>query len=396
MSVSPRDNRPLVIHVVYRFAVGGLENGVCNLINRMREDRWRHAVVALADIAHDFRARITRTDVHFEAMNKRPGHAVRLYPRLYRTFRRLRPSVVHTRNLAALETVVPAWAAGVPARIHGEHGRDMLDLDGSSVRYRWVRRLYSPFVSRYVALSRDLERYLGNTVGIDSRRIDQIYNGVDTQLFRPLSDARLPIPGCPFHDSRFWIVGSVGRMQAVKDQISLVRAFLLALEREPRARERIRLAIVGEGPLRAQAEALLASAGARDLAWLPGERGDIPEVLRGLDCFALPSLAEGVSNTILEAMACRLPVVATRVGGNGELVEDGVTGRLVPAADGLALATALLGYANAPDVARQHGWAGRRRVEERFSLDHMVARYEALYERAIAFRDMGRLSARAG
>src|SRR6266498_2160725 len=111
---------PLITHVVYRFGVGGLENGIVNLINRMSPQRWRHAIVAITDIAPDFTKRIERSDVRYIALGKRPGHLVREYPRLYRLFREMRPAIVHTRNLAALEAVIPAWAAGVPVRIHGE------------------------------------------------------------------------------------------------------------------------------------------------------------------------------------------------------------------------------------------------------------------------------------
>ena len=113
------------------------------------------------------------------------------------------------------------------------------------------------------------------------------------------------------------------------------------------------------------AERILEDGGARELAWFAGERNDIPEIMRGLDCFVLPSRGEGISNTILEAMACALPVVATRVGGNAELVEDGVTGRLVPAADPAALAQAIVNYFEDPALAHQHGRAGRNRVEEK-------------------------------
>ena len=106
-------------------------------------------------------------------------------------------------------------------------------------------------------------------------------------------------------------------------------------------------------------------------------------LLQGLDCFVLPSLAEGVSNTILEAMAAGLPVVATRVGANGELVEDGVTGRLVPPADSDALARAMVDYFKDPMMARQHGRAGRQVVVRRFSLERMVEEYRRLYSALI-------------
>ena len=138
--------------------------------------------------------------------------------------------------------------------------------------------------------------------------------------------------------------------------------------------------MVGDGPLRDRVELVLGSAGLREQAWLPGERSDVPDILRGLDCFVLPSLSEGVSNTILEAMATGLPVVATRVGGNPELVDDGVTGRLVPSADSEAMATAILAYFDDPATARQHARAARQAAVQRFSLDRMVRDYLSLYD----------------
>jgi sugar transferase (PEP-CTERM/EpsH1 system associated) len=370
--------RPLIVHVVHRFAVGGLENGVVNLVNRLPASDWRHAIIALTDVADDFRRRIRREDVACIALHKGPGHAFGLYPALYRLFRELRPAIVHTRNIAALETVVPAWAAGVPVRIHGEHGRDVADLDLARRRYRLVRRAYRPFVHHFVALSHEIESYLRDGVGVPAARITHIYNGVDTERFRPAPSGRAPIPGCPFRDSGLFVVGTVGRMEAVKDQANLARAFVSALA-APGARARLRLVMVGDGPQREEAERIVAQAGAADLAWFPGERADVPEVLRGLDCFALPSLAEGISNTILEAMASGLPVVATRVGGNAELMVEGMTGRLVPRASPGALAEAILGYLADPAAARRHGKAGRQHVERQFSLDRMVQRYERLY-----------------
>jgi sugar transferase (PEP-CTERM/EpsH1 system associated) len=378
------DPRPLIAHVVYRFDVGGLENGVVNLINALPRESYRHAVVALTDVT-DFRKRIRRDDVRFVALNKQPGHGFRLFPRLFRLFRDLRPTVVHTRNLAALEASVPAWLAGVPVRVHGEHGRDMGDLDGTNRRYRQVRRLYRPFVSHYVALSKDLERYLGRDVGVDARRIAQIYNGVDTKRFSPAGAGRARIEGSPFTDDDFWLVGTVGRLQQVKDQVTLAEAFVRAVKQGP-ASTHLRLIIVGDGPLKARVEKVLDAAGMRQLAWLPGERNDVPDILRGLDCFALPSLAEGISNTILEAMACGLPVVATRVGGNPELVDDGATGRLVPPVNAEAMAAALYRYYDDPALARSHGRAGRLAVLQRFSLDRMVADYRALYDGLVASR----------
>ena len=376
-------SRSLIVHVVYRFATGGLENGVVNLINRLPSDSWRHVIVSLTEIDDRFSRRITRKDVNCVALHKVPGHALRLYPTLFRLFRKLRPAIVHTRNLAALEACVPACAARVPARIHGEQGWDVHDLDGSNRRYQRLRRTYRPFVTRYVAVSPDLERYLQERVGVPATRIDQIWNGVDTVAFRPSVSGRVPIAGCPFSDPRLWLVGTVGRMEKVKDQLNLAGAFVRAVRLHPEARARLRLVMVGDGSLRSQAETILDEGGARALAWLPGECADIPSLLQGLDCFVLPSLAEGVSNTILEAMASGLPVVATRVGANAELVDDGLTGALVSAADSDALARAIVAYFDDPASAKHHGRAARQRAESRFSLERMVERYHRLYSELV-------------
>jgi sugar transferase (PEP-CTERM/EpsH1 system associated) len=374
---------PLIVHVVYRFGMGGLENGIVNLVNRMPRERWRHAIVALTDISADFVARIERADVRYVALEKRPGHLVRDYPRLYRLLRELRPAVVHTRNLAALEASVPAWAAGVPVRIHGEHGWDIHDPAGRRRRYRYVRRAYRPFVTRYIALSRHLEEYLERQIGIAGARISQIYNGVDTDRFHPAPEPGPVIPGCPFGGPGQWLIGTVGRMEAIKDPLNLARAFVRALELQPAAANQLRLVLVGDGALREEVSALLDRSGVRERVWFAGERADVPDVMRGLDCFVLPSLAEGVSNTILEAMASRLPVVATRVGGNSELIESGMTGMLVPPGNSEALADAILGYFNDQATARRHARAAHRVAESRFSLSRMVADYASLYEREL-------------
>lgn len=390
MSVDPR---PLILHVVFRFAVGGLENGVVNLINRMSANAWRHGIIALSDVSDSFCKRIERDDVACIALQKPPGHLIPLYPRLARIFRELRPAIAHTRNLAALEAVIPAWAAGVPVRIHGEHGRDISDIDGRKRRYRLVRQLYRPFVHQYIALSRDLEHYLINSVGVSSGHVEHIYNGVDSDLFRNPAGARVAVEGSPFNDPSLFVVGTVGRLDPVKDQTNLVRAFVRALAMSPGAAQRLRLVLVGNGPLREEAETIVRAAKLEPLVWFAGERNDVPNLMKGLDCFVLPSLAEGISNTILEAMSSGLPVIATRVGANADLMEEGLSGRLVPRGNPQAIAEEILGYFSQPRLARRHGHAGRQIVERRFSLDRMVGHYENLYRRLLKARGVSALDA---
>jgi len=377
------DLRPLVLHVVTRFDTGGLENGVVNLINHMPPSAYRHAVLALTEVT-DFSQRVKHSDVQFLALNKAPGHGFKLYPRVWRLLRQLRPAIVHTRNLGPLEMQVAAALAGGAVRVHGEHGRELNDVDGGNVHLQRVRRLYSHFVQRYVALSRDLQDYLVRRVGIDAGRVVQIYNGVDTQRFRPAASGDAAVAGWPFDRGRHWVVGSVGRMQGVKDPLLLAHAFVRALQLDPTLKSRWRLAMVGEGPLRAAAQAVLAQAGLAASSWLPGERIDVPEVMRGLDCFVLPSLAEGISNTILEAMACGLPVLATRVGGNAELLSEGQSGFLVPAAEVEPMAQALLNMHGDSARTLAMGRCGRLEVERKFSLQAMVGAYQALYDRELA------------
>jgi sugar transferase (PEP-CTERM/EpsH1 system associated) len=373
---------PLVAHLIYRLDVGGLENGLVNLINHMPAERFRHAIICLTGYS-DFRQRIRRRDVPVFALNKPAGNSPITLFELWRLLRQLRPDILHTRNLGALEGTVFAALAGVPARVHGEHGRDVEDLDGSNTRHQRLRRLFKPFVHQYIALSKDLERYLHEKIQVPRARIAQLYNGVDTELFHPVDSLREPLPHPDFAQPDAFVIGTVGRMQAVKDQLTLARAFVQLLQMAPQAAKRLRLVMVGDGPLRAQVADILNQAGAGALAWLPGERDDVPRIMRGLDVFALPSLAEGISNTILEAMASGLPVVATAVGGNPELIDEGRTGQLVPRSNPHAMAQAILRYYADPTACRRQGLEARRRAERDFSMTAMVNNYMTVYERML-------------
>src|SRR5688572_26603196 len=151
--------RPLIVHIVFRFDYGGMENGVVNLVNNLPAGEFDHAIVALTE-ASEFRTRIRRSDVRVFALGKRPGSDLGAYVRLWRLLRKLRPTVVHTRNVGTMDCQVVAWLAGAPVRIHGEHGWDVHDPDGSNPKYLRVRRVLNPLTHGFVAVSRDLERWL--------------------------------------------------------------------------------------------------------------------------------------------------------------------------------------------------------------------------------------------
>jgi sugar transferase (PEP-CTERM/EpsH1 system associated) len=379
---------PLVAHVIYRLDTGGLENGLVNLINRIPAERFRHAIICLTDYTA-FRQRIQRGDVSVFALNKPPGNSPILHFKLWRLLMQLRPDIVHTRNFGALEAMLPAALAGVPVRVHGEHGHNIGDLDGSNRKYQWVRRAIKPFVHQYIALSRDLERYLHEKIHVPAAKVAQLYNGVDTELFHPARGGREPLPYAGFAGPEQFVIGTVGRMQAVKDPVTLARAFVRLLRMVPDGDRRLRLVMVGDGPLKKQVLTVIEEAGASGLAWLPGERDDVPRIMRGLDLFVMPSISEGISNTVLEAMASGLPMVGTRVGGNPELIEEGVTGTLVPRNDAESMARAMRVYTESAELCRRHGSEARRAVERRFGIDAMVNAYMAVYDQLLATRTHG-------
>jgi sugar transferase (PEP-CTERM/EpsH1 system associated) len=379
MSDTETRQSPLIAHIIHRLDFGGLENGLVNLINRIPASRYRHAIICMTDYS-DFSKRITNPAVTLHALHKPDGKGIGVYWRLWKLLRRLRPDIVHTRNLSAIEGAVVAALAGVPYSVHGEHGRDSQDIDGLKRKYLLLRRACRPFIDHYIAVSQDLETWLVNHVGVPPRRIHQIHNGVDSVRFYPASGGRRPLPKTDFAQPPQLVIGTVGRLQEVKDQLTLVRAFARLAAVSADVRMQVRLVIVGDGPLAAEVQQLVRHSGIEDLTWQTGARNDIPELLQGMDIFVLPSKAEGISNTILEAMACGLPVVATAVGGNPELVEDGQTGSLVPPNDPDAMARALQRYVQQRTLIQDHGRAGRRRVEQAFSMTAMVERYLEVYD----------------
>jgi sugar transferase (PEP-CTERM/EpsH1 system associated) len=365
---------PRVAQVIPSLQVGGLQKIVVRLVDHF-QSRMDHLVVTPSGDG-PLRTRFsTGVPVRPLADPRRSGkwNAVRMA----RLFRAYRPDVVHTRNWTCLDAIIGARLAGVPVVIHGEHGREASDPEGSNAFRRRVRRLLAPLVTEFVTVSRDLARWLASDVGIPPAKITQIYNGVDTEAFSPgdRHEARegLGLPHDPI------VMGTVGRLDPVKDHRGLIEAFhRLASRRDTR------LLIVGDGPCRPELERLTNQLGLRGRVHLLGERDDINVMLRALDVFILPSLGEGISNAILEAMATGLPVVATRVGGNPELVDDGVTGFLVPSGSTNSLTAALLRYLDDPGLMRHHGDAGRTRTLNEFSLSRMFAAYDALYARVLA------------
>lgn len=385
------DTRPLIVHLTYVFDVGGLEKLLVDCINRMPPQRYRHALVCLTRYDDAFFQRITQPGVQIFALNKPPGKALHLHWELWKLLRRLQPTVLHTYNFAALEYAPAAALAGVPVRIHAEHGRDARDPQGLNPKHNLLRRLVAPFIDRYITVSADLERWLDQVVRIPAAKACLINNGVDTEVYRPGPQPADTSPWGPDH----FVIGTVARIQDVKNHKGLVEGFIALRALLPDQHHRLRLSIVGDGPLLPALRAQVEAAGLQDVVWLPGSRGDIPALLQGFSLFVLPSIAEGTPVSLLEAMACGLPAVVSDVGGMPEVVTENVHGALVPVGDAAALAAALARYAMDAALCRAHGAAGRQRVIERYSMAAMLDAYLALYD-GLCARKAGRNTIRCG
>ncbi len=371
---------PLIVNVVFRLDYGGMENGIVNLINQLPPHRYRHAIVALTDLT-DFSDRLKHKDaIQLYSLRKKHGKDWVAYVRLFKLLRQLKPKVVHTRNIGTLDCLFIAWLAGVPIRIHGEHGWDTHDPDGNNAKYIWIRRMLGIFVHQFVTVSKDLRNYLVDRVGIRCTKVRQICNGVDTKRFYRRDIAQQSLLPSPIFPPECVVVGSTTRFNEIKDPLNLIRAFILLRPRMALHGVDVRLLMVGDGPLRSVALKMLADAGEHHAAWLPGSRDDIPELLSAMDVYVLGSSREGISNTLLESMATGLPLIATATGGNVELIEPGVTGELVPVADSEAMARVLAVYVSDPALRSLHGGAARIRAETEYSLNRMINAYRDLYD----------------
>lgn len=371
--------RPLVVHIIYALGTGGLENGLVNIINRSPADRYRHVIVCLTG-ATNFSKRITVPGVEVIQLNKKPGQDWSVYFRLLKTLFSLRPDIVHTRNLASLEMQALTLLLPGVKRVHGEHGRDIYDLDGTNKKYNLLRKILRPFIHRYIAVSKDLERWLKGTINVPDAKLRQIYNGVDSEKFHLRQQSKTDITSDDFLQHASIIVGTVGRIAEVKNQKLLVDGIRFLIQKRPELKACLRLVLVGDGPLYSSLKDYVTDIGLSDLVWMTGDRDDVPELMQLMDIFVLPSLAEGISNTVLEAMATGLPVIATNVGGNPELISEGENGRLVKVGDEQGLAEAIGELVDNPGLRAEMGKKGMDQVKSIFNWQRAVSEYLGVYD----------------
>lgn len=371
------NDKPLIVHVLYRLDTGGMERIIVSLINAT-SDRYRHAVIALTGFGV-LRGEIEHAVTACVDLEKKPGKDWRCYGRLWRALRTLKPDLVQTYNIGTLDLAPIVKLARVRRLVHAEHGRDASDPKGENPTYLRLRRWMAPLIDRYVAVAPELQRWLTDRAHIRRSKVVYIANGIDAAKFNlPRVDSGVRTRLGDFAPPGTVLVGNVARLDKVKDQAGLLSAFKLL--HDEAAHADCRLLIAGDGPQREELERQIAELGLTRSVRLLGNRSDVAELLAECDVFALSSIAEGMPVTLLEAMAARLPVVATDVGGVALVVEAGVTGTLVPAGDPRAMANALRTYVADPPLRHQHGNAGCARVAAQFSLSAMVAAYVKLYD----------------
>lgn len=358
-----------IVHVIYRLDFGGLENGLVNLINRSPVG-FEHIIVTQCGVNPEFSKRI-QIPVQLFDLVKQPGQDKGMYLRLYRLLKQINPDIVHTRNLATIECQIPAFLAGVPYRIHGEHGWDVSDPEGRVRKYQFLRRICGLFIHRFVPLSSHLETYLTSAVGIPAKKVTRICNGVDLSRFKPKSESK--------SDDGVLKLICVGRLEQIKGHRYLLEA--LNLLKQQKLAEKVNLTLVGEGSCR---DSLMTYISKNDLSHcvnMIGARSDIPELMQEAQGFVLPSEAEGISNTVLEAMATGLPVIATQVGGNSDLIVPEETGFLVPSKSPAAMAEAIRVWLANPAKRVEQGKRAAQRAKATFSLEAMAANYYNLYSK---------------
>ena len=368
-----------IAHVVYSFATGGLENGVVNLINSLPKGCYRHTVLCVSDHDANFVKRIVHDEVDVIDLHKKAGKSITWLFKCWSVFRSIKPDVLHTRNMSALEAQIPGLLAGIKHRVHGEHGWDVRDIAGKNSKYQRFRKLFRPLVHQYIALSNEGVAYLSNDIEVQPKRINHICNGVDIDKFNQ-SPTTISYP-TNFCDTSGVVFGTVGRLAQVKNQTFLLDAFIALKKSKVDGAEQAKLIIVGDGMLMTELSKRVESSGLENDIWLTGLRSDIPELMNAMDVFVLPSLAEGISNTILEAMASGLPVIATNVGGNPDLImESHQATHLINVGDVDGLSKAMAQYLCDSERLQKDSKLARTHCVGKFSIQSMVDQYHDLYQ----------------
>jgi sugar transferase (PEP-CTERM/EpsH1 system associated) len=359
------------MHAVFSLETGGLENGVVNLCNRLDPERFQ-ASICVFQGGGELESRVDPERVELLTLRRLRNNDPSLPFRLAWQLWRHRIDVLHTHSWGTLmEGVIAAKLARTPVVVHGEHG--IMETRPRNVR---LQRLMWSRTQQVTAVARPLADRMADLVGYSRKRIQVIPNGVDTVRFSPRPQERNEARrhfGLPQSNL---VVGMVARMVPVKNHRGVLDAVADLVE----AGMPITLALAGDGPLLGELQRIAGELGLQGRVRFLGDVANVDRFLESLDLFVLNSLSEGMSNTVLEAMACGLPVVATTVGANTDLVVEGQTGLLIPPNDCAALRHAIAVLAADSPLRESMGNQGRARVERLHGMEKMVRDYSQLYD----------------
>lgn len=365
-----------IIHVLQSLEVGGLENGVVNLANSIDKTRFDIVLCCLRREGA-LRERLDKS-IRVKCLHEKDGfNPARLF-KLARFFYNEKPHIVHMHGWGSdlFSGVLGARLARVPVLLNGEHGVLHLDRKRRVIAHKLLFKL----INYVIPVSHSLKKEIIEKLKVPANKIIPIINGVDIDKFKPD-----PAQGATLRRELGFrvddiIIGSVGRLELVKDYVTLIQAACEVMKSELSAQ----LLFVGDGSQRNALMVLSKSLGIEGRTHFIGSRSDIPAVMNAIDIFVLTSVREGASNTILEAMSCGKTVIATSVGDDSYLVKDGETGYLVRVG-GIEEISKKIKVLLCDKAKRDTlGNSGRERAAKGFSLDGMVSSYQTLYSEAIA------------
>ncbi|WP_438317024.1 glycosyltransferase [Candidatus Caldatribacterium sp. SIUC1] len=352
-------------------AYGGAETQLVRLATRLKSRDWEVSVVSLIPpkaYVEDLEA-VGIPVFSLNIQRKLPDPCPVL--RFARIIRKWRPDIVHSHMVHAnLLARIVRPLAPFPVLICSARNID----EGGRLR-EFLYRLTDPLCDLTTQVSQaGLERYV-RVGAVPRHKIRYIPNGVDIERFKPNPEGRLKLRRELGVNGFVWL--AVGRFDPQKDYPNMLQAFARVVHNNPNAM----LLIAGDGPLRKDMEIMAQEFDIKERVKFLGIRRDIPQLMNAADAYVMSSSWEGMPNVLLEASATGLPIVATDVGGNREIVLEGETGFLVPPRNPEALAVAMARLMDLPEGKRlEMGRKAREHVTEHFSLEKVVDLWEALYE----------------